>query len=711
MNVAAVVYFSVPQSGMHRNLGQIFILIFLLWGCSAQQLSIGSQEREVAANSLVSAYSPYLQSHAFDLIDWQEYSQAVIGLAQDRNLPLLMVVGKFGDATCYEWQQNCLLDSTIAYWANDYFISILIDPGERPDLDNYFQHLGKETAGLARQYPLTVLALPTGEVVQVAAYQNPTSWVQMVHNFGALYQNNPEAWDDLVLPQPEQFPGTGLAAYRSPIPNFADSLIHAMEKTGPDNGTAIYHRLGATTMDFLLFHAAYSSDLESRDWAVNRLREQAYGAIYDQLGGGFFHQATDRGWRKPAFEKLLYDQALMIRAYARAYQLTGEELFAQVAYETMDMVDRNLEGTLQGYFGGLSAVSEGEHGRYYLWPLIEVEALLLDESEMFCRYYNLTASGNWGNGQSVPYRSFSDEEAAAAYGLSVPEWQAQIMKLQEKMFEARSHRLLPKQDLKEVIGWNALMVSAWVAAYRAFGDEDFLQKALTTADFLRLNSRMENGELHRYLVGGQGVGVGFLDDYSYLAQAYLELYQVTLDGRWLNAARELIGYAIPRFFDASLGAFSYKPVGGTFSPNVPTGVLADPNLPDPEAIFVECMLQLHHLIGLPTYQQIALAILNRESDRLFADPRSSVDWARMTLIRKEGMKLLLHSDPSDFQVQQIVGQYRPGYLLIGGNLAEEKLIERGHDPQEAEFWVCPADYGDCLPFRDLEEVSAYLNGE
>lgn len=120
---------------------------------------------------------------------------------------------------------------------------------------------------------------------------------------------------------------------------------------------------------------------------------------------------------------------------------------------------------------------------------------------------------------------------------------------------------------------------------------------------------------------------------------------------------------------------------------------------------------VHDLIGLPTYQQTALAILNRESDRLFADPRSSVDWARMTLIRKEGMKLLLHPDPSDSQVQQIIGQYRPGYLSIGGNLAEEKLLERGHDPREAEFWVCPADYGDCLPFRDLEEVSAYLNGE
>lgn len=660
-------------------------------GCSAQQLSVSEMEKQLWANALVESPSPYLQAHAYDPVRWQPWGATAWRQAQELNQPLLMTVGCLASHQVQAWQADCLQDTLTAELINRYFVPVLIDSEERPDLAYYLQQKARQLGMSQAELPLTALVLPTGEIVQVFTYAHCSAWQQMVHTFGTLYQDDPDAWLELV--EQMQWPDSQhLRRSHTPALPWPEATGNLMARMDPVFGG--WPQPGqqpmAPAIGYLLRFHARTGDSVSLKKALLTLDQLAFGGIYDHIGGGFFQQTTDVAWRKPRFAKRLSDQAQLVSVFSQAYQITGEPRYAKVIYETLALVEGQLMGDLGGYYAALSATSEGEEGRYYLWPLIEVEALLLDQAELYCRYYHLTQAGNWSPGQSIPYRSLTDREAAAAYGMALPEWQHLIASLDDRMAQARARRLLPTRDQKQIVAWNALMVSAWVDAYRALDDRSFLDRALITADFLRFSCRQAEGELYRYLVQGEGHRAGLLEDYAYLIRAFLDLYRVTLDRGWIDMAKDLMGYAIPRFYRAEQGRFGFQPLGWA-ELGVPAFRVAQvhrPDLPQPEAVMLRCMQELHQYLDLPSYQRSVRGALLAWERSGYDHLLGQVDWLALQQDEELGRPELLIVDEqaaADLPPWFLQG-YWPGYLWLSGDLARQKLQANGQQPGRAPLW-------------------------
>jgi uncharacterized protein YyaL (SSP411 family) len=293
------------------------------------------------------------------------------------------------------------------------------------------------------------------------------------------------------------------------------------------------------------------------------LDKMAFGGIYDQLGGGFARYSTDGLWKVPHFEKMLYDNAQLVSLYAHAYQLTHKELYRDIVYETLGFIEREMTSEAGGFFSALDADSEGEEGKYYVWKKEELEKLLGERSKIFFEYYNLNKTGLWEHGNFILLRKEADAEIAKKFNISVEELRKNISESKKILLAEREKRIRPGLDDKIITSWNALMITAYCNAYDVFGETKFLDAALKAADFILKNSSQKDGGIQHHThpkmlsAKSEKENYGFLEDYSFLSEALVALYQSSLDERWLGEAKRLTDYAVKNFYDESSGMFQY----------------------------------------------------------------------------------------------------------------------------------------------------------
>jgi hypothetical protein len=312
----------------------------------------------------------------------------------------------------------------------------------------------------------------------------------------------------------------------------------------------------ATNLTFLLNYWHRTGEKRALEMVERTLDEMADGGIYDHLGGGFHRYATDNRWLVPHFEKMLYDQALISRAYLQAYQATKNERYAQVAREVFDYVLRDMRDEGGGFYSAEDADSEGREGLFYVWEAGEIEEILGDDAELFKDYYGVTESGNFEEGTSILNLSASIEELAEKYGKSGEEIKESIKKSREKLFESRSKRIRPGRDEKVISGWNGLMIASMAYGGAVLGEEKYIRAAEEAADFVtgKLTSK---GRLLRYYKDGQAKGLGYLDDHAFVIAGLLGLYEARFDVKWLKLALELNGQMVELFYDEKDGGFFF----------------------------------------------------------------------------------------------------------------------------------------------------------
>ena len=317
--------------------------------------------------------------------------------------------------------------------------------------------------------------------------------------------------------------------------------------------------------EFLLRYYHATKDESVLKQAQLTLDKMAFGGIYDQLGGGFARYSTDGLWKVPHFEKMLYDNAQLVSLYAHAYQLTHKELYKDIVYETLEFIEREMTSTGGGFFSALDADSEGEEGKYYVWKKEELEKLLGEKAKIFCEYYNVNQKGLWEHGNYILLRKETDEEVAKKFNVSVLELRKIISESKKNLLAEREKRVRPGLDDKIITSWNAMMITAYCNAYNVFGEKKFLDAALSAVNYLiKNNSHSDGGLIHasserkRSTPSPLGwTGYGFLEDYSFLSEALVALYQSSLDERWLHEAKRLSDYAIKNFYDELSGMFHY----------------------------------------------------------------------------------------------------------------------------------------------------------
>jgi uncharacterized protein len=564
------------------------------------------------ANRLAEETSPYLLQHSDNPVEWHPWGPEALERAAREDRPILLSIGYSACHWCHVMERESFEDPETASLMNDLFVPIKVDREERPDVDDIYMEAVQGMTGQGG-WPLTVFLDPEGVPFYGGTYFPPEprqglpSFRQVLEATAEAYRGQREqlrAASDRVR---ESLGAVGrLEASQDPLDpalleRAASGLLAAADTASGGFGAAPKFP-PASALEFLLARG-------EREHVRRTLDAMMFGGICDQVGGGFARYSVDATWLVPHFEKMLYDNALLARAYLHGYQAIGEERWRRVCCETLEWALREMRGPEGGFYSALDADSEGEEGRYYVWDEDEarealVEAELPAEAiERVLAYWGVSAAGNF-EGRNVLH---------VPLGASA-EPPAELADARTALFARREQRPRPGLDDKRLCSWNALMITALADAGAALGREDFVDAARGCARFIQESMRDDSGHLLRTWKDGEGRLNAYLEDHAFLVEAMLRLYEATLEVRWFDAAREGAEAMIERFADSDRGGFF------TTSHDHEKLIarrkdLADHPIPSGNSSAALGLLRLAALTGDRSYEEQAVGVL-----RLFARP-------------------------------------------------------------------------------------------
>jgi uncharacterized protein YyaL (SSP411 family) len=520
-------------------------------------------------NRLARESSLYLRQHAHNPIDWYPWGPEALQKAKDLDRPIFLSIGYSACHWCHVMAHESFEDQRIAEILNQYFVSIKVDREERPDLDAVYmaavQALNQGQGG----WPMSVFLTPDLEPFYAGTYFPPDHRYGRP-GFGYLLTKIVEAWQTrreelresgrhiaqalresmVVPPQPGEPDATLFDAAAQMFRRAFDPVSGGLGRA-PKFPRPIDLRLMLR-----LHQRGQSGDLLGMVRLT--LDKMAQGGIYDHLGGGFHRYSTDERWLVPHFEKMLYDNALLPPAYVEAYQLTRDPLYKQVASETLDWVLREMTSPAGAFYSTLDADSDGEEGKFYVWSEEEIDLILGPElSETFKYVYDVSAPGNW-EGHNILNRPKTWEQLSPLLKRSSEELQEQMALARQRLLLERAKRIWPGRDEKILTSWNALMVSAMAQAGAVFDEPRFLQAAQRAADFILTHLQASAGRLwHTSDAQGNAKQPAYLDDYAYLIETLITLYEADFQPRWLSQAIRLAEVMIEQFGDPVDAGFFY----------------------------------------------------------------------------------------------------------------------------------------------------------
>ncbi|MBX3004505.1 MAG: thioredoxin domain-containing protein [Anaerolineales bacterium] len=517
-------------------------------------------------NRLAHANSPYLLQHKDNPVDWYPWGAEALTRAKAEDKPIFLSIGYAACHWCHVMAHESFEDPAVAAFMNEHFVNIKVDREERPDIDGIYMGAVVAMTG-SGGWPMSVFLTPDGEPFLGGTYFPPVARHNLPSFMDAL-RHVQRIWSEerdkviengRIITQHLQPPSSAAAEEHSVS---ADALSQAVMALAQ----AYDWRHGGwgqapkfpqpMTIDFLLARATHGDQL-ALDMARHALQSMALGGMYDVVGGGFARYSVDNYWRVPHFEKMLYDNALLARAYLHGYLVTQDEDMRRVCERTLDFVARELRDAGGGFYSSLDADSEGEEGKFYVWSLAEITASLgTPLAELVIAAYGVSAAGNF-EGHNVLQRVKSDAELAQQFGLEAAAVRAQLDSAHSTLLAARSPRVRPGTDDKVLTAWNGLMLIAYAEAARYLKRPDYLQIAQANADFL-LRELYEGSRLLRSWRAGQAAHNAYLEDYAALTLGLLALYQSDGDVRWYAAAEKLAGEFTQHFADPAGGFFDTR---------------------------------------------------------------------------------------------------------------------------------------------------------
>lgn len=452
----------------------------------------------------------------------------------------------------------------------------------------------------------------------------------------------------------------------------------------------------AMTLEFLLWMYLRDGDELALHMAELTLQKMAYGGMYDQLGGGFARYSTDNEWLVPHFEKMLYDNALLARVYLHAYQVTGKPLYRRIVEETLDFVRREMRHQAGGFYSSYDADSEGEEGKFYVWSAAEIRQLLGAEAELFMRFYDVSEQGNW-EGHNILNVRHEPEKVAQWLKLDVTEMATRLEAARQRLLAARAQRVWPGLDDKVLTAWNGLMLAAFAEAGRVLARPDYTAVAVQNASFLYETMRAENGRLYRTWKAGHAPRYNaYLEDYAYLADGLLALYQTTFETRWFAWAHELAEIMLAQFADEAHGGFYDTSADHEALLHRPKDV-QDNATPSANAMAARVLLTLSLYTGNGRYWDIAAhatASLNQAMSRY---PTGFAHWlgnAAFMLSQPQEVAIVGQPGAPDTEAlrQVVFAAYRPHLIVAIGTEADGEIVpllrQRPLHHNQATAYVC-----------------------
>lgn len=567
----------------------IFFLCFLI-GCSSKLSKeevgrvsskeldkelVGDRQGEKSSrrpNHLIKEKSPYLLQHAYNPVDWYPWGKEAFERARREDRPIFLSIGYSTCHWCHVMEKESFEDEEVARLLNETFVCIKVDREERPDIDHVYMEVCQMLTG-SGGWPLTIMMTPEKKPFFAATYipkrgrYGRMGMLELIPRIKRLWREDRKALlasaDRIVAAL--QRGGDGVSGGGELKADVLDRafkrLRERFDRKNGGFGTAPKFPTPHNLI-FLLRYWRRTGDGEALEMVEKTLRRMRLGGIFDQLGYGFHRYSTDERWFLPHFEKMLYDQAMLMMAYTEAYQATGKGFYRRVVEELFEYVKREMRDSGGGFYSAEDADSEGEEGKFYLWTKGEILKVLgREDGELFSRVYGVEDGGNFEEeatgrrtGRNILHLSRELSEEARLRKRSLEEFRESLDRMRRKLLEVRAKRVRPLRDDKILADWNGLMVAALARAGGVLGERDYIEVAEKAVEFLMKRFHRGGRLLHRYR-GGEVSILGYSSDYAFVIWGLLELYEVTGSWRYLRWAVELQGEFTRYFWDKKGGYF------------------------------------------------------------------------------------------------------------------------------------------------------------
>jgi len=656
-------------------------------------------------NRLATETSPYLRQHANNPVDWYPWGPEALERARREDKPILLSIGYAACHWCHVMAHESFEDAETAQVMNEQFVSIKVDREERPDVDSVYMQAVQSMTGHGG-WPMTMFLTPSGEPFYAGTYFPPQdrpgmpSFTRVLRSVADAYRSKRDRIEQTA------------AAMRD-IYAAASARLTASGALGPDTLDRAYQNLAAQydarhggfngapkfpptmSLEFLLTYAARTETGAAADMAVETFRRMARGGIYDQIGGGFHRYSVDEMWLVPHFEKMLYDNALLVGFGAHLWQATHDADVRRVIEATLDWVRREMTDVDGGFFASLDADSEGEEGRFYVWHESELDLALGPDSAVFKTYYGVTPGGNF-EGRNILHIAADPAVVARRAGVAPGALTAALARAGDTILALRERRVRPARDEKKLAAWNGLMLRAVALTARALGRPADTALAIANAEFLSRVLVRPDGRVMRTHTHGVTKIPGYLDDHAAVALGFLATYELTFDRVWLDRART-IGEAIDTWFwDEDMHGFFDTARDADPLITRPRDV-TDNAVPSGTALAVELYLRLADLVDAAAFHSRATRVLEALAEPMARYPTAFGHiLADADLAVFGAVTLAIVGDPRSTAFRALAAaaapHFVPSLVLAGGTPADaadlSMLGKRSPENGTAAAYVC-----------------------
>ncbi len=679
-------------------------------------------DQHTHTNLLIHESSPYLLQHAHNPVNWHAWGEEAWNKAKLEDKPVLVSIGYAACHWCHVMEKESFENEETAAIMNAHFINIKIDREERPDLDHIYMDALQAMAGQGG-WPLNVFLTPDKKPFYGGTYfppkrmYNRMSWNEVL----AAVENAYNTKKDDILLQAEKLTQhlqklneqSFTSKDKEAIFDVANPRLIA--DTLMQNADLVFGGFGGApkfpqtaAIIYLLRQYLWEKNESHLQQALLGLDKMMQGGIYDQIGGGFARYSTDEKWLAPHFEKMLYDNALLLMAYTEAYQLTRDKKYEVIIRQIFEFLEREMMHKKGGFYSALDADSEGVEGKFYTWKKNEIEDILGNDASLFCQVYDVQENGNWEN-TNILWLPISLKEMADNLKITPEALQEKLNFCSEKLLRERSKRIRPATDTKILSGWNALVISAYCNASMALNDDALKLRAISTMEFLEKNC-MDKDESWLHAASENPRQPAFLDDLAYIIQAYILLQEMTGETNYLQKAKSLTEFVIAHFSDSD-NCFFY------FTPQMQNDILYrkieiyDGATPSGNAMMAQNLLYLSKVYDLKAWEERSVNMLQAIGKNILLHPLSFGNWALQVQAMIAGIPEIVVTGVSAGDVKaEIVQHYIPSRILqfaLSPNDDFPMLKEKIFDKRNAMIYLC-RNYSCEKPVKSAEQLFLLL---
>ena len=674
-------------------------------------------------NKLIEETSPYLLQHAHNPVNWFPWGEEALSKAKNEDKPILVSIGYSACHWCHVMEKESFEDEETAAVMNEHFVNIKIDREERPDLDHIYMDAVQAMTG-SGGWPLNVFLTPAGKPFYGGTYFPPKnafnrpSWKEVLLGVKAAFnqrRNEIDAQAENLTEHLTQANSFGISSptemeffTKEKIEEAFVSMMKNADKVWGGFGRAPKFPQSFVIQYLLRFHYV-SKNEEALQQALLSIDKMIDGGIYDQVGGGFARYSTDTEWLVPHFEKMLYDNALLISVISEAYQLTGNKRYKQVIEGTIEFIKRELMHPEGGFYAALDADSEGEEGKFYVWDYEETRELLKDDGIIFSDFFDIKPAGNW-EGKTILWRKKDEKIFCSEKGISEEKLQEIIYQGKKLLLKKRNERVRPQTDDKIILGWNALMNTALSKAFAATGNETFRQLAIDNMQFV-LNKFSGNNEGKYFHSWKNNIAKqpAFLDDYAFLIQALIQLQETTGNTDYLEKARILVVYVMESFNDTASDFFFYTNANQA-DVIVRKKEVYDGAQPSGNAVMAENLHRLSLYFDKREWQEKSRSMINSLGNAIVRYPTSFGVWACLLIELTVGTnEIAIISDDPHPILKQALKEYIPHKIIMSGTKGSNSfpLLYGREKADQTSIFLCQ-NYSCEIPVSSVDALTALI---